>query len=106
MLTRTAPAPPTRAVCSQGRGAASQEEVEGRAARDQGTNKAAKEGPREREDQAEGQEEDDEEESPDDDEDDNSSSSGEQESNNESPAKPPMRSQHAKEEDKTYQRSG
>ncbi len=56
-MARSVPAPSTRVARPQGRGAASQEEAEGWTARDQGTSKAAMEGPAERWDEAEEQEE-------------------------------------------------
>ncbi len=89
-MVRTVPALPTKAVCTRGRGAASQEEAEGRTAGDQGTSKAAVMGPRERDEDEEqqGNEEDYKV------EDDNrsSSSSGEQERKIEQPAELPSKS--------------
>ncbi len=47
-MVKTAPAPLTKAIRTQGRGAASQEEAGGWTAGDQGISKAAVIGPRER----------------------------------------------------------
>ncbi len=74
-MVRTVPALPTKAVCTRGRGAASQEEAEGWTARDQGTIKAAVIGPRERGEGEEQQQEEEDDEG--EDKDKSSSSSGE-----------------------------
>ncbi len=56
-MARSVPAPSTRVARPRGRGAASQEKAEGQTARDQGTSKAAVEGPTERGDEPEIQDE-------------------------------------------------
>ncbi len=89
-MARTAPAPPTKAVRTWGRGAASQEEVEGWTARDQGASEAAMIGPRERGEGEEQQQE--EEDDEDEDKEESLRSSGEQESKNEQPLEPPSKS--------------
>ncbi len=77
-MARIVPALSTRGACPQGRGAAQQEEAEGWTAGDQGTNKAAVEGPAERGGETEEEEEDKDDESRKGDNDKKSSSGGEE----------------------------
>ncbi len=93
-MARSVPAPSTRAVRPQGRGAAPQEEAERQTAGDQGTSEAAVEGPMERGNEAKDHTEhdDDDEESRSGDE---SSSSSREPSDDGEPLKPPTRSKGA-----------
>ncbi len=84
------PALLTRVAHPQGRGAASQEEAKGQTARDQGTSKAAMEGPTERGDEPEDQDEEE-----DKDKESQSGNKSSSSSEDEQPTKPPARSKGA-----------
>ncbi len=88
------PALSTRAARSRGRGAASQGEAERRTVGDQGTSKAAVEGPMQRGDEAEEHKEHDDDDKESQSGDESSSSSGEPSDDGE-PLKPPTRSKGA-----------
>ncbi len=94
-MVRSVPAPLNTVARSRGRGATSQEEAEARTAGDQGTSKAAMEGPMENWDEAEEQDDEEDEDKDSQSGDESSSSSGEP-SKDEKQLKPPARSKGAK----------
>ncbi len=93
-MARSVPAPSTRVARSRGRGAASQGEAERRTVGDQGTSKAAVEGPMERGDEAKDHKEQDDDNDESRSGDESSSSSGEP-SEDDRQLKPPARSKGA-----------